>query len=423
MENLVVKEMNRLNIAVIGLGFVGLTTSLGLADKGHNVTGYDKDENKSVLISKGKTPFLEPGLQQALDVSLNKTFNIAESMEKAVCKADVIFFCVGTPCDSYGDANLNYLIDAVKEAARYANKDAVFTVKSTVPPLTIRNILTSYCSNFSLAMNPEFLREGHAWEDFIFPDRIVIGCESDNAWKKLNTVYSDFECSVHRTSTTTAEFIKYLSNSMLATMISFSNEMAGLAECLGDINIADAFHILWEDKRIKNSGIAHYLYPGCGYGGSCLPKDTTALLSLSKKEKIDMPLLSSVVSINNNMASKTARKIIKYVNSSRSQNIGILGLSFNPGSDDVRNSPAAGIIEELSKLGCKDILVYDPVANLNFKSNYNMNEITYCDSVAEVFKFCDIVAVVTTWDEFKGLKIKYPNKTIIDCRYFLDGET
>lgn len=407
-----------MKIAVIGLGFVGLTSALGFASKGIEVYGYDAHSAKAETIAGGVVPFLEPGLEEALRRSLGTSFYVAQSMREAVEYADAVFFCVGTPCNDEGEANLEYIKAAVSEAAQYAPKKCVFTIKSTVPPSTVEQIIAPMAGQRPVAMNPEFLREGHAWEDFIFPDRVVVGVGCDEAWKILSEIYECFGASIYRTTTSTAEFIKYLSNSLLATLISFSNEMAEFAHANGNINISDAFHILWEDKRLRGAGISHYIYPGCGYGGSCLPKDTNALYSAGQKLGQKMPILSSVITTNEDMAHKTASRIAK-CQPDKHRTIGILGLAFNPNSDDVRSTPAAGIIQELYAMGYSDIVAYDPVANQNFSKSYDFSRLKYCVSVDELCRQCEVVAIVTVWDEFQGLNLKYPGITFVDCRYFL----
>lgn len=410
-----------MKIAVIGLGFVGLTTALGFAEKGLDVIGFDNDSIKTDRIKSGDIPFYEKGLAEVLERVLAKNFHVASNLSDALLDADAVFFCVGTPCNSEGEANLEYLKSAVKDAVKYTSDQCVFIVKSTVPPGTTENIITPLADGRSVAMNPEFLREGCAWYDFMYPDRIVAGVSDDRSKELLSKIYKKFEVPVYSVSVNTAEFIKYLSNTLLANLISFSNEMAGLAEMIGNINISYAFKVLCEDKRLKNSGICSYIYPGCGYGGSCLPKDTSALSALSKKYDYPMPVLDSVIQTNLDMPLRTAKKIISGVSDKKS-NIGILGLSFKPDSDDVRYSPATAIISELQKQGYNNIFAYDPLANETFADANKALNVNYCDSADDVCKCCDVVAVVTIWQEFAGINQRYKNINFIDCRYFLDGE-
>lgn len=408
-----------MKISVIGLGFVGLTTALGFASKGLVVYGYENIPAKREKIENGMVPFFEPGLQDVLRSVIGKSFFVKESMAECVSDADVVMFCVGTPCNEEGAANLTYLTAAVAEASQYAPDDCFFVVKSTVPPGTVDNRIAPLVGKRPVAMNPEFLREGHAWDDFIDPDRIVIGTNSEAAGRILTICYESFGVPVHLTSPATAEFIKYLSNSLLATLISFSNEMADLADRIGKINISDAFHILCEDKRLKGAGIGHYIYPGCGYGGSCLPKDTKALKNAAHSFGKELEILGAVIATNEAMPTVTAEKIIAKTKT-KEDSIGILGLSFKPGSDDVRDTPAARIIGELVARGYRNIYAYDPIANENFARAFDFPSIVYCDCVDAVCKHCAVVAVVTSWEEFLTLKEEYPKTAFVDCRYCLE---
>lgn len=415
------ESVGQMKIAVIGLGFVGLTTALGFANKGFEVYGFDNDKKKSDAIEKGNIPFYEEGLSEALSSVLNKKFYVLPTMQEAVSEANAVFLCVGTPCNNEGEANLEYLKEAVTEAVKYILDDCVLIIKSTVPPGTTENIVASLANNKSVAMNPEFLREGCAWFDFMYPDRIIAGVGDDRATVVIKEIYEPFSVPIYFVSRSTAEFVKYLSNTLLANLISFSNEMAGLAEQIGNINVSDAFKVLCEDKRLKGAGICSYIYPGCGYGGSCLPKDTTALLTVSKKLNYKMPILDSVISTNTDMPVKTAKRIISKV-ADKDTNIGILGLSFKPNSDDVRFSPAVAVISELIKQGYHNIYAYDPMANETFARANHFSTVTYCDTSKDVCEHCSVVAIITTWKEFSEIDKSYPNVVFVDCRYFLGGE-
>jgi len=419
-------ESGKLKISVIGLGFVGLTTALGFAEKKFDVTGFDINAERTDKIKKGIVPFFEPGLDEALKSNLGSKFNIASDPKEAVCNAEAVFFCVGTPCGDDGKADLSYLLSAVDSVIDSVSQNCLFVIKSTVPPGTTKDIIQKYVKDkndaISVANNPEFLREGYCWNDFLYPDRIVCGC-SDNDKKAsdiLEKLYKPFNAPVHFVSHNTAEFIKYLSNSLLASMISFSNEMALIAEAAGDINTAKAFKILHQDKRLDGSGIRHYIYPGCGYGGYCLPKDTAALSANSKANGFVPRILDSVISLNDEMPRLTAEKIIR-ITGDKNNKIGILGLSFKPDSDDVRDSPAAKIIAVLLNAGYKNIYAYDPEAKENFMQTYKF-DINFCDTKDEVCGICDNIAVITTWKEFSDINKKYPEKHFIDCRYFLNSK-
>ena len=414
-----------MNISVIGLGFVGLTTALGFADKGFNVKGYDIDAERSAKIMNGIVPFLEPGLDEALKRTNGKEFTVVSDVENAAKNADVIFFCVGTPCDDEGKADLKYLFSAIDSVINTVSCECVFVIKSTVPPGTTSKEIIPFIrkknNTISIANNPEFLREGYCWNDFIKPDRIVCGCDENDtsAIALLKTIYVLFNAPIHFVTPNTAEFIKYLSNSLLASLISFSNEMSLIADAAGDVNIAKAFKILHQDKRLDGSGIIHYIYPGCGYGGYCLPKDTVALSANAKVNGFVPRILDGVISLNDEMPHLTAEKIKRNLKD-KNEKIGILGLSFKPNSDDVRDSPAAKIIKILLADGYKNIFVYDPEAIDNFKQNYKF-DLNYSESKEEVCEICDCIAIITIWKEFKEINIKYPAKQFVDCRYFLNN--
>ena len=414
-----------MKISIIGLGFVGLTTALGFADKGFEVIGYDIDTDRSAKIKNGIVPFLEPGLDEALKRTNGKKFTVVSDVENATKNADVIFFCVGTPCGSDGKAELTYLFSAIDSVINTVSRKCVFVIKSTVPPGTTSKEIIPFIrkknNTISIANNPEFLREGYCWNDFIKPDRIVCGCDEydTSAIALLKTIYVLFNAPIHFVSHNTAEFIKYLSNSLLASLISFSNEMALIAESTSNINIGKAFKILHEDKRLKKAGIGHYIYPGCGYGGYCLPKDTVALSANAKVNGFTPRILDGVISLNDEMPGLTAEKI-KCKLKNKDEKIGILGLSFKPNSDDVRDSPAAKIIKILLADGYKNIFAYDPEAVENFKLSYKF-DINYSESIEELCGKCNYIAVITTWKIFKDVDKMYPNKQFIDCRYFLNN--
>ena len=418
-----------LQIGVLGLGFVGLTTALGFSEKGYSVFGYDVNETRQRLISDAKVPFFEAGLDDALKRNLNKTFYLEPSAADLAKKSDIIFFCVGTPCGEDGKADLSYLFSAIDSIFPVFDDDRyrILIIKSTVPPGTAKNDIFPYLQEkgisgkCSLTNNPEFLREGKCWDDFIQPDRIVCGVQDERAAGVLQELYNSFNAPIYIVSLNTAEFIKYLSNALLASMISFSNEMSMIADVIGDINVRQAFHVLHEDKRLKKSGIAHYIFPGCGYGGYCLPKDTKAMAAKAKQCGLTPRILDEVIIVNEKMPSFFVGKIISLAKGNKS--IGILGLSFKPGSDDVRDSASAKIISLLQKNGVTKIYAYDPVANRDFNALYQFKNVEYLKNKEELCKMSDVIVLVTAWDEFKSLRLEFPKKEWIDCRYFLEEVT
>nr|WP_300128221.1 UDP-glucose/GDP-mannose dehydrogenase family protein [uncultured Butyricicoccus sp.] len=415
-----------MTITVFGLGFVGLTTALGLSSKGHKVYGIDIDQTRCAKIADGMLPFLEPGLDQVLGEELGIHFFLSDSPKDAVSESDCVFFCVGTPYGENGQADLTYLFSAMDSALSGISKKnhCVFVVKSTIPPATLQKKVipylvsstTFYGDSLSIANNPEFLREGHCWEDFMQPDRIVIGVTNQESENILRAVYQGFDCPIVSVSPNTAEFIKYLSNTLLATMISYSNEMSLIADAIGGIDVAKAFQILHMDKRWGGCNMTSYVYPGCGYGGYCLPKDTNALLAQSKANGFNPPILSHVIRTNDEMPQHMAERIMS--KTTKEEQIAILGLSFKPGSDDVRQSPAAPILRHLQQYGYDKLVAYDPVANKLFAKAYPDIHITYYDSLSEVLTGSNSAVILTAWDEFKQLN-SMDNISVIDCRYML----
>lgn len=413
-------------VTVFGLGFVGLTTALGFADKGIKVYGIDVNKERSDMITSGKLPFYEPGMDIALKNNLNKTFFTTRDITSAISQSDCVYYCVGTPYGNSGRADLTYLFNAIDQTLNniHDSKFRVLVTKSTIPPSTTLERLIPYVeskgyksgTDLGIANNPEFLREGHCWEDFTNADRIVLGCNDKRSEEILRKLYSAFATPIFTVSLNTGEFIKYLSNSLLATMISYANEMSLIADSIGEIDIAKAFHILHLDRRWGGCNMASYVYPGCGYGGYCLPKDTNALYAQSREKGYDPQILKNVIEVNNLMPAKIADKITKDIND-RNTAIGILGLAFKPGSDDVRDTPAAKIIEILIDRGFSNIYAYDPVATLGFAKHYGLS-INYCTSVSVLYKKCKVVAITTDWTEFSNITREFTGR-VIDCRYFL----
>jgi len=412
-------------VTVFGLGFVGLTTAVGFADKGIRVYGFDVNKERCDIIKSGKLPFFEPGLDDALARNIGKTFFVVDDVKEAIENSEYIYYCVGTPYGKNGQADLTYLYSAVDETFKHIKDDKfrVIVTKSTIPPSTTKEKIVKYIEEkgFSVgekvgvANNPEFLREGYCWSDFINADRIVLGVSNSKSDEMLRKLYSSFDIPIYSVSLNTGEFIKYLSNTLLATLISYSNEMSIIADTIGDIDVARAFKILHMDKRWGGCNMTSYVYPGCGYGGYCLPKDTNALYSLIKDKGFDAEILGNVIKTNDSMPEFISDRIVRGID--KSSVIGILGLSFKPDSDDVRDTPAAKIIGKLFEKGYKNISAYDPMAINDFKKYYDFN-IEYFEDMNSVVEKADILVIVTAWKEFKGLDIK-TNKKIIDCRYML----
>lgn len=417
-------------ITVFGLGFVGLTTSLGFAEYGHKVYGVEVSPERLATIRDGRLPFLEEGLDKALTRHLDKNFFPIDSdgVAKAVSESDCVYYCVGTPYGKDGQADLKYLFGAIDEtlAAREKNKYQVLVVKSTIPPSTTSAKIIPYLEkkgikvgeDLGVANNPEFLREGHCWNDFMNADRIVLGVSDSRSADILKQVYATVKEPVFCVSLNTGEFIKYLSNTLLATLISYSNEMSMIADTIGGIDIAKAFHILHMDKRWSGqpAAMSTYVYPGCGYGGYCLPKDTNALYAVSKSAGFDAQILHNVIATNDRMPQFIADRIERHIGPDKTQTIGILGLSFKPGSDDVRDTPAAKIIRELNSRGYDNIIGYDPVAETEFRRVYGDLRMSFAETLDEAVSKAGSLVITTAWPEFGGIQSR-TDKTVVDCRY------
>lgn len=411
---------------VFGLGFVGLTTAVGFAEKGIKVYGIDVNKARTEVIKEGRLPFFEPGLDKALVRNLNKTFFVTEDISQAVKESDCIYYCVGTPYGEGGQADLTYLYSAIESTLAEIKDDKfrVLVTKSTIPPSTTREKIVPFVEKngfavgqqIGVANNPEFLREGYCWDDFMNADRIVLGVSDEHSEKMLRKLYSSFDIPVFSVSLNTGEFIKYLSNTLLATLVSYSNEMSVVADTVGDIDVAEAFRILHMDKRWGGCSMTSYVYPGCGYGGYCLPKDTNAIYSLVKSKGFDAGILRNVIQTNENMPRFIAERIEKNIRPDSC--IGVLGLSFKPGSDDVRDTPAAKVIRELISDGYEKITAYDPIAEEEFKKYYGDIKLDYCTDMEAVIEKADELVILTAWEEFRRVP-DMTDKPVVDCRYML----
>lgn len=414
-------------VTVVGLGFVGLTTALGFAEYGHKIYGIEVNEERLATIKSGKLPFLEPGLDEALVRHLGNNFIATTNWDEAIKNSEYVYYCVGTPYGEDGQADLSYLYGAIEQTLGAINDDKfrVLVTKSTIPPSTTEQRIIPFLkehginvpTQIGVANNPEFLREGHCWDDFIHADRIVLGVSDERSEQMLKDLYANSGVPTYCVSLNTGEFIKYLSNTSLACLISYANEMSLAADAIGGIDVATAFKILHMDKRWQSGSIRSYFYPGCGYGGYCLPKDTNAFYAVTKRAGFDGQILKHVIATNDAMAEKTAERIIRAAGEDKNVCIGILGLSFNPGSDDTRDAPSAKIIKELNERGYNNIIAYDPVAMEEFQKFYPLQYMCR-DSRDQILNEAEIVVIATAWPEFKNLKNE-TSKPIVDCRYML----
>lgn len=413
-------------ITILGLGFVGLTTGLGFSKKGFKTFGFDINTERLEMLKNYEIPFHEPHLKEVLQETLGETFFLDVSFEEAIKQSEAIFICVGTPSAPDGSADLKYIYAAIDQILAVEDKKfKVIITKSTVPPSTVSTKVMPYVQekiieldrNVGLASNPEFLREGYCWEDFIEPDRVVLGVEDEKSKTILDKIYKPFNAPIHYVSYNSAEYIKYLSNTLLSTLISYSNEMAMIADSIGDIDVPKAFRILHEDKRWfgEPAAMAKYVYPGCGYGGYCLPKDTSALNSIAIEHGVTPHVLTGNLKINDEVMNFVTNSIASKVD--KNDSIGILGLAFKPESDDVRLSPSKFIIESLIAKGYKNIIAYDPLANESFKTSYPELEIQYENTLEDVLGKTDNAVILTGWSEFKSKKDLIVKKNVFDYRY------
>jgi UDPglucose 6-dehydrogenase len=417
-------------ISILGLGFVGLTTGLGFAKKGFRTCGFDINQDHLQSLSDGKVPFHEPYLEEVLEETMNEYFFLETPFEEAISNSEAIFLCVGTPEREDGSADLKLLLTAIDQVLNVkTDRFQVIVIKSTVPPSTVTNKVVPCVRErlalhpgrrVGLASNPEFLREGYCWEDFIEPDRIVIGVEDDESRAVLDQLYKPFNAPIHYVSYNTAEFIKYLSNTLLSTLISYSNEMSMIADAIGGIDIQKSFRVLHEDKRWFGSPapMKSYVFPGCGYGGYCLPKDTSALVRISEKNGFNPDILKANIETNKSIKVHLVNRINGKIGPDDA--IGILGLSFKPGSDDVRLTPTKEIIELLIENGYSNIYAYDPLAMDEFRKNYPELDIKYADSLDDIVQNCNHLVLLTAWDQFRENRKLLKTKNLYDFRYAID---
>lgn len=392
-----------MKITMVGTGYVGLVTGTCLANMGHEVTCVDIDEEKIKALKRGKPPIYEPGLEELMkrNVSEERLF-FTTSLAEAVKATDVIFIAVGTPSTEEGEADLSAVFSVAKEIAKNANDHKVIVNKSTVPVGTaqkVKNIIKENIKeayDFDVVSNPEFLKEGMAIQDFQVPDRIVIGVDNGRAQKIMDDIYKDVarpNRPIMFTDVKSAELIKYASNAMLATRISFMNQLSCLCDKVG-ADIKEVAKGMGLDGRIGS----RFLQAGLGFGGSCFPKDVSALSSTLKKHGCSSDLIDSVSSINDRQKLIAVRKL-ESVLELKDKTIAVWGLSFKPKTDDIRDSPAIEIVKELLEKGAK-VKAFDPAAMKNTKKV--LKKITYCKKPMEAVEGADALIVATEWDEFRN---------------------
>lgn len=415
-----------MNITVIGTGYVGLVTGVCLSWLGFNVMCMDIDKEKILKLNNGIVPIYEPGLEEILKecIKTERLF-FTDNMKKAVDFGEVIFIAVGTPSDENDSADLKYVFKAAEEIANCMDEYKIIINKSTVPVGTgskVKNKVTEVLEllgksiPFDIVSNPEFLREGSAIKDFIKPDRIVIGLETERAESLMKRVYAVqmlLDIPVIFTNIETSEMIKYASNAFLATKISYINEIANICDlCNADISVvAKAMGL---DQRINPS----FLKPGPGYGGSCFPKDTKALIHFGKSMGYTPKIIEEVVNVNISQSVMMYEKIKAALGDLNGKVVTILGISFKPGTDDIRETPSIPIIKLLSEDGAK-VLAYDPVAMNNAKLQFPELNVFYKDDLYSACMDSDCVVLVTEWKEFCELDFALL-KSIMKTLIFID---
>jgi UDPglucose 6-dehydrogenase len=410
-----------MHIGIIGTGYVGLVTGACFAEFGLFVTCVDKDEKKIKALKKGEIPFYEPGLDELVKRNVKQgrlifTTKIAKAVESSL----VIFIAVGTPRRGDGSADMKYVEEVAREIANQMNDYKVIVTKSTVPVGTgekIREIISRNLksrTDFDIVSNPEFLREGSAIEDFMRPNRVVLGAASPQAVAIMKDLYKPLyllETPFVITNIETAELIKYASNSFLATKISFINEIATLCEKVG----ADV-HMVAKGMGLDQRIGSKFLHPGPGYGGSCLPKDTTALLKIAEDNNVHLGIVDAAVRANERQRGYMVERIKQSMGDLKGKTIAVLGLSFKPNTDDIRDAPSVPIIKTLLKEGAK-IRAYDPVSME--EAEKILPEIKYCKDPYNTLKGADALIIMTEWNQFRNLELD-KIKALLNSPFFFD---
>jgi UDPglucose 6-dehydrogenase len=404
-------------IAVIGTGYVGLTTSVGLADLGHEVVAFDINLEKITSLASGKSPIFEPGLEEILENVL-KTKNLlaTDDLALAVSEAEFIFTCVPTPQDEDGSADLSFVIAASQAIGPLLKSNSIVITKSTVPVGAAAQVEKALNrEDIHVASNPEFLREGVAVQDFKSPDRIVVGARNTEIGNRVMALYSRIDCPKIVTSQSAAELIKYASNSFLAMKLSFVNDMAALCEAV-EANPIDVMHGMGLDSRIGNK----FLEPGPGWGGSCFPKDTRALGAIAEEHGIQIPLIAAAIASNETAHKRVADRVMHSLGGSLvGAKIAVLGITFKANTDDTRDSPAIAVIDRLIGRGAQ-VKAFDPMVKA-----YSLSGLEICSSVEEAIANADALIVLTEWPEFRNidpiasLKVM-KQQIVIDTRNIID---
>ena len=410
-----------MRVAVVGAGYVGLVTAVGLAELGHTVTCIDIDDRKVAALNCGEPPIFERGLEPLLRRNLGSRLRATTDLAAAVADSDLTFICVGTPSRPDGTIDVSFVQQAAEQIGAALAATVGFhgvVVKSTVVPGTSDQIVRPTCErasgkragvDFGIGVNPEFLTEGQAVEDFLRPDRIVIGGD-DRTVAALRELYAGFEgVPIVQTNAPTAEMIKYASNAMLATAISFANEIANLGSAIGGIDAIEVMRgvhlsryltVPLSDGTTVTAPLSSFYEAGCGYGGSCLPKDVAALAARGREVGSPLALLEAVASVNDHQPARLVDLLQRELGPLAGRRIAVLGLAFKPDTDDVRSSPSFPVLRLLQELGA-EVTVHDPVVGPEALDA--LDEVTYAADLADAVRQADAVVIVTRWDDYHRL--------------------
>lgn len=393
-----------MNLAVIGTGYVGLVSGVCFTLGGNHVICVDKDEEKIAKLSQMKSPIYEPGIEALIELNLKEgRLSFSSDLQDSVRRSDIVILAVGTPSLPNGEANLQYIESAAAEIGRSMEGYKVIMTKSTVPVGTNEKIRQIIAANtgypFDIVSAPEFLREGSAIQDTLHPDRIIIGLDNPVLEPMMRELHKGFTENIVVTDIRSAEMIKYASNAFLATKISFINEIANICEKVG-ADVTEVAEGMGLDRRIGST----FLQAGIGYGGSCFPKDTKALIQIAGNVDYEFKLLKSVVEVNQGQRFMILSKLHESIGNLQGMSIGIWGLAFKPNTDDVRESPAREIVEALVKEGAI-VKVYDPIAADNFRKDYDHPNIHWCAVPEEAAMGSDALCLLTDWSVFKDINL------------------
>lgn len=432
-----------MKLGIIGAGYVGLTTGVCLASLNHSIIIHDINKEKIQQINNKKMPFFENGLQELLEAGIeNKKLTSTTEIEHLIRNTDGCFVCVGTPTNDDNSINIEFVINAINTIAENIKKENkkkyLIIIRSTIIPGTTKNKIYPILKNkltseqFDLCVTPEFLREGNALNDFMNPDKIVIGGFEETSINKIEEIFKNFKMNTEilKTNTESAELIKYTNNAFFSMLISFANEIANISEKIENVDASQVLDALVKDKRISKKienkliipELSTYLIPGCGFGGSCFPKDVKAIIDFSNKNDIDTPILNGIIKTNDGRIEHISKMVKTILKDLKNKKISILGLTFKPDTDDLRSSPSLLIIEKLKNQGA-NIHAYDPIISKQNNSNLD-NMITISKTLEESIIDSELIILLTKWDEFKKitenkLETYMKNPQIMDCRNFL----